>query len=44
MKALDVIGVLGIGIGAILLMFGNGLGVIGLVIGGVCITDPSYQK
>ena len=33
MKLLDVLGVLGIGIGVILLMFGNEYGLIGLILG-----------
>ena len=44
MKLLDVLGILGIGIGVILLMFGNGYGLIGLIGGGVLLTDPIYQK
>ena len=44
MKLLDVLGVLGVGIGVILLIFGNGYGLIGLLLGCIIVTDPIYQK
>ena len=44
MKLLNVLGLVSIGAGAILLAFGNGYGLIGLLLGCIIVTDPIYQK